>query len=58
MNIVEEGYNQELLSKEILEILFEKRPGLLESNKNHGIHQGSTHLGTVEGMMGWLRRKK
>ena len=58
MNIVEEGSNQELLSKEILEILFEKRPGLLESNKNHGIHQGSTHLGTVEGMMGWLRRKK
>ena len=56
MDIVKEGYNQELLSKEILQILLEKRPGLLESDKNHGIHQGSTHLGTIEGMMGWLRR--
>ena len=57
MDIVKEGFNQELLSKEILAILFEKRPGLLESDKNHGVHQGSTHLGTVEGMMGWLRRE-
>ncbi len=57
MNIIEEGSNQELSSKEILEILFEKRPGLLESDKNHGIHQGNTHLGTVEGMMEWLRRE-
>ena len=55
--IVKEGINQKLTSKEILEILFQKRIGLLESDKNHGVHQGSTHLGTVEGMMNWIRRE-
>ena len=57
MDIVEEGYNQGETSKEILDTLFQRRPGLLESDKNHGVHQGGTHLGTVEGMLGWLRRK-
>ena len=57
MNIVEKGYNQQLSSKEILRILFNKRPGLLQTNQNHGIHQKDTHKSTVEGMMGWLRRK-
>ena len=57
MDIVEEGYNQGETSKEILDTLFQRRPGLLESDKNHGAHQGGTHLGTVEGMLGWLRRK-
>ena len=41
----------------ILEKLFDNRPGLVESNRNHGVHQRSTHLGTVEGMMNWLRRE-
>ena len=57
MNIVEKGYNQQLSSKEILRMLFNKRPGLLQTNQNHGIHQKDTHKSTVEGMMGWLRRK-
>ena len=57
MNIVEEGYNQQLSSKEILQMLFNKRPGLFETNQNHGIHQKDTHKSTVEGMIGWLRRK-
>lgn len=57
MNIVEKGYNQQLSSKEILRILFNKRPGLLQTNQNHGIHQKDTHKSTVEGMIGWLRRK-
>ena len=57
MNIVEKGYNEQLSSKEILRILFNKRPGLLQTNQNHGIHQKDTHKITVEGMIGWLRRK-
>ena len=57
MNIVEKGYNEQLSSKEILRILFNKRPGLLQTNQNHGIHQKDTHKSTVEGMIGWLRRK-
>ena len=57
MNIVEKGYNQQLSSEEILRILFNKRPGLLQTNQNHGIHQKDTHKSTVEGMIGWLRRK-
>ena len=57
MNIVEKGYNQQLSSKEILRMLFNKRPGLLQTNQNHGIHQKDTHKSTVEGMIGWLRRK-
>ena len=58
MDIVEEGYNRQLSSKEILRILFNKRPGLLQTNQNHGVHQKDTHKSTVEGMIGWLRRKK
>ena len=57
MNIVKEGCNQELSSNQILGMLFERRLGLLESDKNHGVHQRETHLGTVEGMIGWLRRE-
>jgi len=57
MDIVKEGCNQKLSSNQILGILFERRLGLLESDKNHGVHQRGTHLGTVEGMMGWLRRE-
>jgi glyoxylase-like metal-dependent hydrolase (beta-lactamase superfamily II) len=57
MNIVEEGYSANLSAKDILEKLFDNRPGLIESDRNHGVHQRSTHLGTVEGMMNWLRRE-
>ena len=57
IDIVKEGIERKLTSNEILEILFQQRPGLLESNKKHGVHQSETHLGTVEGMMGWIRRE-
>ena len=57
IDIVKEGIEHKLTSNEILEILFQQRPSLLESNKNHGVHQSETHLGTVEGMMGWIRRE-
>ena len=57
MDIVKEGVGRNLTSNEILDILFQRRYGLLESNKNHGVHQSGTHLGTVEGMMGWIRRE-
>ena len=57
MNIVEEGYSANFSAKDILEKLFDNRPGLVESDRNHGVHQRSTHLGTVEGMMDWLRRE-
>ena len=57
MDIVKEGVVRNLTSNEILDILFQRRSGLLESNKNHGVHQSETHLGTVEGMMGWIRRE-
>ncbi len=57
IGIVEEGYKQQLSSDKILEMLFNKRPGLLETNKNHGVHQKDTHKGTVEGMIEWIMRK-
>ena len=57
MEIVKEGYNRQLSSKEKLRMKFNKRPGLLQTNQNHGIHQKDTHKSTVEGMIGWLRRK-
>ena len=57
MGIVKEGYRANHSAKDILEKLFVNRPGLVESDRNHGVHQRSTHLGTVEGMMNWLRRE-
>ena len=57
MDTVKEGYRANHSAKDILEKLFDNRSGLVESNRNHGVHQRSTHLGTVEGMMHWLRRE-
>ena len=57
MDIVKESVARNLTSTQILDLLFQQRPGLLESNKNHGVHQSGTHLGTVEGMVGWIRRE-
>ncbi len=56
MDIVEEGYNKDSSAEEIVNILFDARPGLRETDMNHGIHQTATHLGSVEGMLNWLRR--
>ena len=39
-----------------MNILFDARYGLSETDMNHGIHQTTTHLGSVEGMLNWVRR--
>jgi len=57
MSTVEEGYTKNLSSEEIVEILFNNRPNLKQTDMNHGVHQTATHLGSVEGMLNWLRRK-
>ena len=56
MEIVEEGYRKGRSADEIVNILFADRPGLKETDVNHGIHQTATHLGSVEGMLNWVRR--
>jgi len=56
MEIVEEGYRKGRSADEIVNILFADRPGLKETDMNHGIHQTATHLGSVEGMLNWVRR--
>jgi len=57
MKIVQRGVDESLSSKEILDILFTKQEGLKLTNIKHGIHQRNTHLGSVEGMMGWIKRE-
>ncbi|MEE3242476.1 MAG: MBL fold metallo-hydrolase [Candidatus Thermoplasmatota archaeon] len=57
MGTVTEGYEKALSSEEIVEILFGARSGLEQTDMSHGIHQTATHLGSVEGMLNWLRRK-
>ena len=57
MAIIEDGINKNLSSKEVLDILFLTQDGLKLTNIKHGIHQRNTHLGSVEGMMGWAMRK-
>jgi len=57
MSIVEDGINENLSSKEILDSLFLKQDGLKLTDIKHGIHQRNTHLGSIEGMMGWIKRE-
>ena len=57
MRIVEDGIEQNLNSQEILDILFLTQDGLKLTDIKHGIHQRNTHLGSVEGMMGWAMRE-
>ena len=56
MDIVEEGYRRGVSAEEIVNILFDARSGLRDTDMNHGIHQTATHLGSVEGMLNWVRR--
>ena len=56
MEIIEDGINKNLSSKEILDILFLTQDGLKLTDIRHGIHQRNTHLGSVEGMMNWVMR--
>ena len=56
MEIVEEGYRKTYSVDQIVNILFDARPGLRKTDMNHGVHQTATHLGSVEGMLNWLRR--
>ena len=57
MSIVEDGMNENLSSKEILDTLFLTQDGLKLTDIKHGIHQRNTHLGSIEGMMGWIKRE-
>ena len=56
MGVVEEGYRKGSSAEEIVNILFDARYGLSETDMNHGIHQTATHLGSVEGMLNCVRR--
>ena len=57
MSTVEDGINENLSSKEILNTLFLTQDGLKLTDIKHGIHQRNTHLGSIEGMMGWIKRE-
>ncbi len=57
MAIIEESIENDLGPKEILDLLFLTQDGLKLTDIKHGIHQRNTHLGSVEGMMGWVMRK-
>ena len=57
MSTVEDGINENLSSKEILDTLFLTQDGLKLTDIKHGIHQRNTHLGSIEGMMGWIKRE-
>ena len=57
MSTVEDGINENLTSKEILDTLFLTQDGLKLTDIKHGIHQRNTHLGSIEGMMGWIKRE-
>ena len=56
MALTKQGYHEGLSSAKILNLLFESSSGLEQTDKNHGIHQRTTHLGSVEGMLNWQRR--
>ena len=55
MNIISDNYHN-VASEEILELLFDSSSGLRYTDEKHGIHQRTTHLGSVEGMVNWKRR--
>mgnify|MGYP006090873487 FL=1 len=57
MEVVEKGYNEDKSPNLILNDLFDIRPGLKATQSSHGPHQTETHLGTVEGMIHWIRRR-
>ena len=57
MEVVKKGYKENKSSKMILNELFDLRPGLKTTDSSHGLHQIETHLGTVEGMLNWIRRE-
>ena len=56
MSLIEQGFQNKLSSIEILKLLFASSPDLKQTDENHGIHQRTTHLGSVEGMLNWQRR--
>ena len=58
MAVVEDGIEMKYNSKEILDLLFLTQDGLRLTDIKHGIHQRNTHLGSVEGMISWVMRKK
>ena len=57
MRVVEKGYKEDKSPNIILSELFDLRPGLKRTHSSHGPHQTETHLGTVEGMLNWVRRE-
>tara|TARA_B100000686_G_C16643807_1_gene891639 strand:- start:242 stop:1147 length:906 start_codon:yes stop_codon:yes gene_type:complete len=57
INIIENGYRNNLSTIDMLNILFKQRDGLKRTHQKHGIHQAKTHLGSVEGMLNWVTRK-
>ena len=57
MRVVKKGYKENKSSEIILNELFNLRPGLKATDSSHGPHQAETHLGTVEGMLNWIRRE-
>jgi len=57
MEIVEKGDKEGKSPIIILNELFDTRPGLQKTDSSHGPHQMETHLGTVEGMINWIRRE-
>ena len=56
MEVISDNYHNVKSSEEILELLFESSLGLRYTDQKHGIHQRTTHLGSVEGMVNWKRR--
>ena len=57
MDVVEKGYQEDKSPNIILKELFEIRLGLEATHLSHGPHQTETHLGTVKGMLHWIRRR-
>ncbi len=57
MDVVKKGYKEDKSSEIILNELFNLRSGLKATDSSHGPHQTETHLGTVEGMLNWIRRE-
>ena len=57
MSIVAEAYTNNSSAEEIVNVLFDTRPSLSETDIIHGDYQKPIHLWSVEGMLNWLRRK-
>ena len=55
MEIISDNYHN-VASEKIPELLFDSSSGLRYTDEKHGIHQRTTHLGSVEGMVNWKRR--